>query len=229
LVTTDPQKERNMTTPVLPTDTGQLGPGVLKIGETGTEIDVSCYLNNAAIEWSDSTTDPTTKLCGAERAGVTTFTSQLTGNIDVDAGNDAGFFALSWAEKGSQVSFEFTPSTELGTKATGTLTLKPLRFGADAYGDDLTSDFAFDIIGDPTLSFDGAPVGPATGATAGTPGTWTPSGATPPATWGVANSNSVTASPTTAWTTGQYMQGSTASTPGEMYWNGTAWALGKAA
>src|SRR4029077_14780334 len=79
-------KEGTMSAPVtppLPTDTGQLGPGVLKIGETGSEIDVSCYVNNAQIEWSDSATDPTTKLCGAVRAGVTTFTSQLTGNIDV--------------------------------------------------------------------------------------------------------------------------------------------------
>jgi hypothetical protein len=140
-----------MTAPVLPTDTGQLGPGVLKIGETGTEIDVSCYVNNAAIEWTNDTSDSTTKLCGAERAGVTTFTAQLTGNIDVDAGNETGIFALSWAEKGSQQKFTFTPSTELGTTATGTLTLLPLRFGADAYGDDLTSDFTFDIVGDPVL------------------------------------------------------------------------------
>jgi hypothetical protein len=217
-----------MTTPVLPTDTGQLGPGVLKIGETGTEIDVSCYVNNAAIDWSNDTSDSTTKLCGAERPGVTTFTAQLTGNLDVDAGNESGLFALSWNAKGTQQSFEFVPSSALGTKAAGTLTILPLRLGADNYGDDLTSDFTFDIIGDPVLSFDGAPVGPATGATAGTPGTWTPGGSTPPATWGVANTNAVTASPTTAWTTGQFVQGSTAGTPGEMHWTGTAWALGKA-
>jgi hypothetical protein len=147
-----------MTTPVLPTDTGQLGPGVLTIGETGTEIDVSCYVNNAAIEWANDTSDSTTKLCGAERAGVTTFTAQLTGNMDIDAGNDSGIFALSWDEKGSQQKFTFTPSTALGTTATGTLTLLPLRFGADAYGDDLTSDFTFDIVGDPTLTF--TPAGP---------------------------------------------------------------------
>jgi hypothetical protein len=102
----------------------------------------------------------------------------------------------------------------------------PLRFGADAYGDDLTSDFTFDIIGDPVLSFDGAPVA-ATGATAGTPGTWTPSGSTPPAN--AAAATGVTASPASAWTTGQYVQGSTAGAPGEMFWNGTAWAAGRAA
>ncbi len=67
----------------------------------------------------------------------------------------------------------------------------------------------------------------ATGATAGTPGTWTPAGSTPPAN--AAGATGLTASPNTAWTTGQYVQGSTAGVPGEMFWNGTAWAAGRAA
>lgn len=214
-----------MTAPTLPTDTGQLGPGVLKIGETGSEIDVSCYVNNAQIEWSDSATDATTKLCGAVRAGVTTFTAQLTGNIDVDAGNESGLFALSWSEKGSQQSFEFTPSTELGTTATGTLTIKPLTFGASEYGADLTSDIAFDIVGDPVLSFDGAAVA-ATGATAGTPGAFTPAGATVPANLSSLQSASpaVVASPTTAWTTGQSVNLGT----GSAHWDGSAYVTGLA-
>src|SRR4029077_19509656 len=91
----------------------------------------------------------------AVRAGVTTFTASLTGSIDIDAGNESGIFALSWNEKGSQQNFVFTPSTELGTTATGILTIKPLTFGAAAYGDDLTSDIAFDIVGAPVLSFEG--------------------------------------------------------------------------
>jgi hypothetical protein len=74
-----------------------------------------------------------------------------------------------------------------------------------------------------------AGAGAATGATAGTPGTWTPGGSTPPANAAGATSAGVTASPATAWTTGQYVQGSTAGTSGEMYWNGTAWTAGKAA
>jgi len=213
--------------PTLPTDTGQLGPGVLKIGEIGTEIDVSCYVNNAAVEWSDSKTDDTTKLCGAVRAGVTTFTAQLTGNIDVDAGNESGLFALSWNEKGSQQPFEFTPSTELGTTASGILTIKPLRFGADEYGGDLTSDIAWDIVGDPVLDFEGGAVVPATGATAGTPGTWTPGGSTPPAD--VASIGAVVASPNTAWTTGQYVQTATAGAGGQASWDGDSWVAGPAA
>lgn len=210
-------------TPILPTDTGQLGPGVLKIGETGTEIEVSCYINNVAIESSADTTDSTTKLCGVVRKGVTTFTFQLTGNIDVDAGNESGLFALTWNEAGSEQAFVFTPSTELGTTATGTVVIQPLRFGADEYGADLTSDFTWDCVGTPVLSFpDGAVA--ATGATAGTPGSYTPTGATVPAN--LAALATVTASPATAWTTGQYVQ--TADTQ-HNHWSGSAWAAGDAA
>ena len=209
-------------TPTLPTDTGQLGPGVLTIGETGSEIDASCYLNNAAIEASESTTDPTTKLCGAVRPGVTTFTFQLTGNIDVDAGNADGLLALSWAEKGTVQPFTFTPSSDLGTTATGSLVIKPLRLGADEYGADLTSDFTWDIVGDPILDFDGGVI-VATGATAGTPGTFTPTGAAAPAN--LAALAGVTASPATAWSTGQHVVLGDAS---HAHWTGTAWAAGDA-
>lgn len=70
--------------------------------------------------------------------------------------------------------------------------------------------------------------GAATGASAGSPGTWTPGGSTPPANAAGANSSSVTASPSSTWTTGQYVQGSTAGAAGEMYWNGTTWSSGRA-
>jgi hypothetical protein len=215
------------TPPVLPTDTGQLGPGVLKIGATGDVIDVSCYVNNIAIENSADTTDSTTKLCGAVRAGVTTFTYQLTGNIDVDAGNDAGLFALTWAEAGSEQPFEFTPSTDLGTTATGIVVIQPLRFGADEYGADLTSDLTWDIVGTPTLDFDGG-AGPiaATGATAGTPGSFTPSGAVVPANLAAlqAASPAVVASPLTLWTVGQNVVLGT----GTAHWDSDSWAAGAA-
>lgn len=73
------------------------------------------------------------------------------------------------------------------------------------------------------------PVVPATGATAGIPGSWTPGGSQPPSN--VANliagiPNAVIASPVTAWTVGQYVQTSTVGTGGRAYWNGTAWVAG---
>lgn len=62
----------------------------------------------------------------------------------------------------------------------------------------------------------------ATGATAGTPGFFTPTGATVPAN--LAALTGITASPTTAWTTGQYVI--TADLLANN-WTGAAWAAGK--
>lgn len=63
----------------------------------------------------------------------------------------------------------------------------------------------------------------ATGATAGIPGTYTPAGCDSPDK--LAELTGVTASPATAWTTGQYVllgDGSKA------HWSGTAWVTGVA-
>jgi len=75
------------------------------------------------------------------------------------------------------------------------------------------------------------PATPATGATSGTPGTWTPAGSTPPATVSDLISgtpNTIVASPTTAWATGDYVQTRTSGVAGQGYWNGTAWVSGVA-
>jgi hypothetical protein len=63
----------------------------------------------------------------------------------------------------------------------------------------------------------------ATGAVAGAPGYYTPSGANVPAN--LAALSTVTASPATAWTTGQYVI--TADLLAA-HWTGSAWAAGKA-
>jgi hypothetical protein len=63
----------------------------------------------------------------------------------------------------------------------------------------------------------------ATGATAGVPGFFTPSGATTPAN--LAALTGITASPTSAWTTGQYVI--TADLLAA-HWSGSAWVAGKA-
>ena len=144
----------------LPTTTTTLGPGTLEIGTVGSEIDVSCLVNNAVIAADKDEGDATTKLCGDVRAGTVTYTYALSGNMDTDVADDAGFFALSQAEPGSQQTFTFTPNTAAGTSATGTLVIDPLDFGADESGADLTSDFEFTIVGRPTYTY------PAAGVTA---------------------------------------------------------------
>lgn len=94
------------------------------------------------------------------------------------------------------------------------------------------TDTYYDTSYPPSLWEPAAPVVPATGATAGIPGTWTPAGSTPPATVAdliAGTPNAVVASPVTAWTIGQYVQTATIGTTGRAYWNGTAWVAGTAA
>jgi hypothetical protein len=67
-----------------------------------------------------------------------------------------------------------------------------------------------------------APAPAATGATAGTPGSMTPTGATAPANF--AAMTGITASPATAWTDGQHV---VLADNSHAYWNGTAWVVGE--
>lgn len=134
-------------------NTYKLGPGTLKIGATGTEIDVSCLINNAVIAADKDEGDAVTKLCGDVVPGAVTYSYTLSGNIDTDIAESTGLFALSQAEPGSQQEFSFVPNTEAGTEAAGTLVIDPLDFGGDETGQVMTSDFEFTIVGKPTYTY----------------------------------------------------------------------------
>ncbi|MFJ6680588.1 phage tail tube protein [Streptomyces werraensis] len=88
------------------------------------------------------------------------------------------------------------------------LGVKPMAYGANKW------TYAITPLG--TVS--------ATGATAGTPGTFTPAGTTAP--FDLADLDLVTADPTTAWTTGQYVVLGDGT---EAHWDGADWVTGRAA
>jgi len=69
---------------------------------------------------------------------------------------------------------------------------------------------------------------PATGATAGIPGSWTPAGCEVPANLAAVQAAGIVATPATAWTAGQYVQTKLVGAPGRCWWNGSAWAGGAA-
>ena len=72
---------------------------------------------------------------------------------------------------------------------------------------------------------------PVTAASAGTPGAFSPSTGTLPASPAALAANDpvrVTATPATAWTTGQYVQTATAGAAGRASWSGTDWVSGAA-
>jgi hypothetical protein len=129
-----------------PDGTGNLGPGSLAIGMTGTPIDVSCLVNDVRIDPNITAGDVKKMLCGTQKSAPDEIEWAMSGNVDVDAGNAAGFFALCNDHWGETVDFTYTPSTAVGTTVTGQLKLHPLSFGADAQGDYLNSDFEFALI-----------------------------------------------------------------------------------
>lgn len=140
--------------------TRKLGPGELTIGATGTEIDISCLINNATIAATKDQGDSTTKLCGTVKPGATNYTYALSGNIDTDVALASGIFALSQSNPGTVQPFVFTPNSDFtapataGTTATGTLVLDPLDFGGDTMGETMTSDFEFSLVGAPVYSYE---------------------------------------------------------------------------
>jgi hypothetical protein len=216
-----------MTTPVSD-DVNKFGPGTLKIGETGTEIDVSCQVNNLVLTQAPNRGDSKVMLCGTTKAGSVTYDKTLEGNLDLDldAGAD-GLFYLSQQYPGSEQSFTFTPNTAGGDTAAGTLILDPMDFGStEGYGALMGSDVSW-IVTDVTITpGSGGGAAAATGATAGTPGAFTPSGAVVPANLAALQgaSPAVVASPTTAWATGESVNLGT----GSAHWDGTAYVAGLA-
>lgn len=200
----------------------KLGPGLLTLGEGGL-MDISCRLSAARVEWDKDKEDDTEVLCGDTIPGATTYTAKLTGTIAQDLENTDGIVNYSWDHKGESVPFVFVPSTAAGQQCTGTVTIDPLDIGGDEVKKNMMSDFEWDCVGEPALS--PYTTTPATGATAGTPGSWTPAGTAPPADLADLQASAIVANPATAWVTGTYVRPADNS---HAHWTGSAWAVGDA-
>lgn len=137
----------------MPAKVTKFGPGTLTIGEVGTLVDVSCQVISCQVEWDKDKDDDIVVLCGESVAGSTIYTASLTGEMFQDAADAAGILAVSWTNKGTTVPFSFTPSTEAGTECAGDLVLDPLTFGSDEPKANMTSDFTWACVGEPTLTF----------------------------------------------------------------------------
>lgn len=136
---------------------------------------------------------------------------------DFTIGNDAVNFSLSGAKSKDGNNWGTGPYSVVRGAAGSPGPLLEALDSRDHLHMQLTT------IAPPEPSADGIAVGvPATGATAGNPGTFTPANSYGPDT--LAGMSTVTASPTTNWTTGQHVvleNGTFAN------WNGTTWVAGK--
>jgi hypothetical protein len=135
----------------MPATTVKLGPGLLEIGEVGTEVDFTCQVTGATVEWSADVGDDTPVLCGETVPGERTYSSTLSGSLYQDLGLAGGIVDYSWAHKGEEVPFTFVPSTTAGKGVTGVVILDPLSVGGDTAGENMVSDFEWAIVGEPVL------------------------------------------------------------------------------
>lgn len=207
----------------------KLKAGKLLLG-TAPGVEYACQQTNVRIvPTHNEDGDEVETLCGdiLTAATTTSWAMQGTSIQDWDTTGGVSFVQYSWQNDNVTVPFSWQPNAGAST-LTGNVTVRALEIGGDV-NKRITTDFDWPLTGKPTAVWPTAT--PATGATAGSPGAWTPSGSNPPASVAALTAgtpNAVTASPATAWTTGQYVQTATAGAGGQANWNGTAWVAGQA-
>ena len=124
--------------------------GVLKLGPTGTEFDVSCQVTNVRINSSyDDDGDAVETLCGDMIApGRKLGGRSIAGTVIQDftsADVNGSFVDYCWDNDLTEVAFEYTPNIA-GPTLTGTCRIE---VPAESFGGDvntrITSDFEFAI------------------------------------------------------------------------------------
>jgi len=140
---------------------------------------------------------------------------------DFTVGNDAVNFTLSGARSKDGSAWGTGPYDVVDNGAADLFDPGPLLDPIDAK-DHLHMQLTTVEPPEPECGFQ--PLGtPATGATAGQPGTFTPANSYGPMT--LTDMSGVTASPTTAWTSGQFVVLGDGS---QAHWSGSAWQAGAA-
>ncbi len=118
----------------MPVKSYKLGPGLLTLGEPGSEVEFSTQVRSLTIKGVEKVerTEAVPVLSGDELAAEesTTYDWSMTGNLiqDIDADGSVDW---SWEHKGETVPFVFVPNTAKGRQASGTVIPAPLDFGGD--------------------------------------------------------------------------------------------------
>ena len=132
--------------------TYKLGPGTLRLGETGTAVDYAMQATGATVSWDKDKDDDVPVLSGGLLAGDTTYTATLAGNVfqDLDSATP-GLVEYTWTNKGTEVPVEFIPATSAGMRVVGVVIIDPLDVGGEEVKKRPRSDFEWSFVGEPTL------------------------------------------------------------------------------
>ena len=188
----------------------------------GTAVEYACQATSVIIAstYKDDG-DAQEVLCGETLAAATTVSKslKLTAIQDFDDPTGLMRFLRQYELQTVGFAWQANPKAEI---ASGECQVRLGDWGGDV-GKRLTHGPELPI----TSLVWSDPV-PATGATAGTPGTWTPAMSTPPATVAdliAGTPGVVTASPATAWAAGESVR---TLDDAPAHWDGTTWVAGVA-
>lgn len=120
-----------------------LGPGSLKIGDTGSEHDFSADVTNTALEPSTDTEDPDNFLDGHSEGGSQTESWTLTGSVKEDFSMD-GLQVWCHTHSGEELPFTFVPNTSGTVQWKGKVTISSIQIGGDVKSKN-ANDFSFAV------------------------------------------------------------------------------------
>lgn len=130
----------------------KVGPGTLTLGETGSDMDISCQVSAVTLEPDKDEDDPINLLCGESVSGAIEYSWKLNATILQDWSSE-GINKWSLDNAGETVEFEFSPRTD-GPVITGELVVDPLAIGGDV-GSKPNSEVEWNLVGSPTWDDDG--------------------------------------------------------------------------
>lgn len=129
--------------------TRTLGPGSLKIGETASVREFAAHLTNCELKSDTSSDDPTPMLDGSNMDGEDTYAWSLAGKIQQNYDFDS-LEKYCFTNRGELLPFVFTPANDGGIDWSGILKVRPVASVGGDVKKRNTTDFEFQIIGDPT-------------------------------------------------------------------------------
>jgi hypothetical protein len=191
-------------------------------------VNLKCQVFHLEVAPENKLVTVTTFCSETDYPGVTKWHLRVTFYQDFNTGSTYQTLAAALAAynaSGTPANFKARPYSSRVAAAnnpiiSGYAIPQPFDYIAGDAGTASQVQIDWNLTGPPTVD-NGAVT--ATGATAGAPGFYTPSGATTPAN--LAALTGITATPATAWATGQYVI--TADLLAA-HWSGSAWVAGKA-
>lgn len=135
----------------MPIKSSKLGPGRLTFGELGDVQELAAQTTATALEPDVDEGDAVDVLSGEQLAGDDEYTYNLTGTALQDYSGMTSWIVWCKENQGVEMPFEFVPRDDEGLKVSGTVKIRPVKFGGTVKERN-ESDFEFKGVGDYTYA-----------------------------------------------------------------------------